>query len=175
MRLVHGFVAALAVVLLSGCSSGQDGRSMHDDLDDLDAHVGEVRAEAQAHASAFAVAVDVQAVLEEETRHHQALEEHSDSMNGVMEHMGTCHDGQGDPPDTAPMHERMQEMLDECTEHMALMDSAGNMAGMAPEEARHQDAMEGMLDAMEAMTDSMMGGAGGYTCPGGMMGGGGMM
>lgn len=171
MGSIRGWTAGL-VLVLAGCSPGGGGgtdSSMREDVDALREHVEDVRAETGAHASAIGEMADVDSVMDEEMRHHGALEEHAGSMDAVMAQMDACLDDMGEPPDTAPMSDAVQEFLMECTSHMAVMGSAGNMGDATAEEARHQGAMDMMLDSMDMMMDSANDAAGNYDCSGGMM------
>ena len=163
-----GWIGGLALGL-AGCSSGDNMRGMERDVASLDAHVEEIRTETEAHEVAVAAASDLDAVMGEETHHNGVLESHAGLMNDTLEHMGTCNDGMGNPPDTAPMLDGMEQMREERVEHMALMGSSGNMSDAMGEEEDHQLAMDAMLDAMGTMQGGMMDGAGGYSCSEEMM------
>lgn len=168
MRTMGGWIAGLALGL-AGCSSGNGTHGMERDVGALDRHLAEIRTETEAHDAAISAASDLDAVADEETRHHGVFGGHTDLMNDTLEHMDTCDDGMGNPPDTGPMHDGMEQMGEEGFDHIALMGSAGNMGDAMGEEAEHQAAMDTMLDAMETMQDGMMNGAGWYDCDGGMM------
>lgn len=155
---------------LAGCGDRERARSMRGELEALDRHVAEVRVEVDVHASAIGAVASLESAMAEETRHHGAIHSHTDSMEMVMGDMGSCHDGMGDPPDTMPMHESMEDMLEECDDHLAVMGSAGNMGEVGTEEQWHQSVMGAMLDSMESLMGSMMDHAGDYDCSGGMTG-----
>ncbi len=163
-------ITFLSVLTLSACAGPDGGSGMSGRLEDMERHIAALRADTETHGARVGAVSDIAALPPEEEVHRGETGQHVGAMNVDMGQMGMCMDGAGQPPDTTGMHDALEDLEDECDFHHAMMGSAGDLTMAGSEEARHQQAMDQMIDGMETMRDQMMGESGDFDCSGGMMG-----
>lgn len=131
---------------------------MSDTLGQYDQHMGTVQSEVTSHASLMssAAAAEISTI---EDAHLARMLGHMSAMRGDVRQMMSCGSTDG-----ANMMGAMDNLERECRAHRSALAAVTEPAAMRAEEARHEQAMRGMMDAMRSHSGSMMSSSGGMCC-----------
>ena len=144
-------ITTLALALFAvSCAERGTGSDVYDKMA---THNDALRTDTQVHGERVAALGSLDGVPAEEAVHHGDVVDHAgamhDEMNGMSGMSGMCGDDQGS------MHDLLGELEADCLAHQDAMEAAGDLTGAFDEELRHQEAMEEMLEDIDAMRDQM--------------------
>lgn len=131
---------------------------MSDSLGLYDQHMGTAQSEVTSHASLVSStpAAEISAV---EDAHLARMLGHMGTMRGDVRQMMSCSSMDG-----ATMMSAMDDLERECRAHRSALAGITESTGLRAEEARHGQAMQGMMDRMRSRSASMMSSSGGMCC-----------